>query len=177
MQFWFLTPDQVQTVISKVLIFFSLIGFTILLGAIAHLFFIHYMIKTWEYIIHRIPLVRSIYKTCQDVIQTLFTEKSSAFKQVVIVKFPNQETQAIGLVTCDGVSELASVFNEPPLVIFVPTTPNPTSGFLIIAKRSDVIPLDMSVENALKYIVSCGVIMAPFNRIRPVDIPSDIGRV
>lgn len=162
--FLFLTPDQLQTIISKVLILFALVGFTILLGAVTRLFFIHYMIKAWEYIIHRIPLVSSIYKASQDVIKTLFTEKSSAFKQVVLVRFPSEETQAIGLLTREQVPELADKLGDSPIVIFIPTTPNPSSGFLVIAKKSDVIPLDMKIEDAFKYVVSCGVIMTPFKK-------------
>ncbi len=162
--FLFFTPLQVQTFISKLLILISLVTFTVLLGVVARWFLIHYLIKMWEYLIHRIPLVSSIYKASQDVIRTAFSSDSSAFKQVVMIKFPNQDTQTIGLLTRDGLPNFSPALGEELVVVFVPTTPNPTSGFLTILKKSEVIPLDMPVEDAFKYVISCGVVMAPFRR-------------
>lgn len=161
--FLFLSADQLQNFISKILILLVLFGFTILLGAVGRKFFVHFMIRMWEYAVHRIPLVSSIYKACQDVIKTIFASKNSAFKQVVMVRFPNADTHTIGLVTRDEMPGLESTIGSDLVVVFVPTTPNPTSGFLTIYKKEDVVPLDMSIEDAFKYVISCGVIMAPFN--------------
>lgn len=160
--FLFLNAEQFQNFVSKILILVVLFAFTLLLGAIGRHFFVHYMIRVWENILHRIPLVSSVYKACQDVIKTIFASKTSAFKQVVMVRFPNAETHTIGLVTRDKLPGLEHTLGPDLLVVFVPTTPNPTSGFLTIYKKSDVIPLDMSIEDAFKYVISCGVIMAPF---------------
>lgn len=160
--FLFLSAEQVQTFISQILILIVLVAFTILLGAIARWFFIHYLIRLWEYMIHRIPLVSSIYKACQDVINTIFTTQSSAFKQVVLVRFPHADSQAVGLVTCDTLKGLSDAIGPDLVAVFVPTTPNPTSGFLTIFKKEEVIPLDMSIEDAFKFVISCGVIMPPF---------------
>lgn len=162
--FLFLSGEQLINFISQILILVVLIGFTILLGMIARWFFINYLIKAWENVIQKIPFVSSIYKACQDVIKTIFTSKTSAFKQVVMVRFPNPDTWTIGLMTRDSLPGLEKAVGEDCILVFVPTTPNPTSGFLTVFKRSDTIPLDMKVEDALKYVISCGVIMAPFKK-------------
>jgi uncharacterized membrane protein len=162
--FLFLSAEQLQNFISQILILCVLIAFTVCLGAVARWFFIYYLIKLWENVIHKIPFVSSIYKACQDVIKTIFTSKTSAFKQVVMVRFPNPDTWTIGLMTRDSLPGLESSVGSDCILVFVPTTPNPTSGFLTVFKRSDVIPLDMKVEDALKYVISCGVIMTPFKK-------------
>lgn len=162
--FLFLSAQQLQNFISQTLIFVVLIAFTILLGIVGRWFFIHYTIRLWEYIIHKIPLVSPIYKACQDVIETVFGSKTSAFKQVVMVRFPNPDSFTIGLVTRESIPGLEESVGSPLVAVFVPTTPNPTSGFLTIFKKEDIIPLDMSVEDAFKYVISCGVIMAPIKK-------------
>lgn len=156
--FLFLSAEQLQSLLSQVLILITLFFFTVLLGLFARRFFIRYILHAWDYVIHRIPMVSTIYKACQDVIRTIFASKTSAFKQVVMVRFPSPETQTIGLITRDELPGL-EVLGTDLVVVFVPTTPNPTSGFLTIVKRSDVVPLDMKVEDAFKYVISCGVIM------------------
>jgi len=161
--FLFFSADQIQRLFSQVVILVMLFFFTAGLGLLARWFFFHYLVQFWEYIVHRIPLIRSVYKTCQDVINTLFETSSNSFKKVVMVPFPSRDSLSIGFVTKE---DLPPVKNTEPLIaIFVPTTPNPTSGFLMMFEPKDVTYLDMSVEDALKYIVSCGMIAAPMNFI------------
>lgn len=160
--FLFLSASQLQTAVSQVLILVTLFLFTVALGFIARWFFFHYFIRFWESLIQRIPLVSSIYNACKDVIKTIFASKSSAFKQVVMVRFPNADTLTIGLVTREDFSNPSLDSDTNYLVVFVPTTPNPTSGFLTIVKKEDAVHLDMTIEEAFKYIISCGVIMPPF---------------
>lgn len=162
--FLFLSSDQVQKVISQVIILLLLFVFTIGLGILGRWFFIHTLIRLWERVVARIPFISSVYKACKDVIRTLFAESSTSFKQVVLVPFPSKDISAIGLVTKDNISIGKST--ESLIAVFVPTTPNPTSGFLMLYKRDDLIFLDMKVEDALKYILSCGVISAPLNPIQ-----------
>jgi uncharacterized membrane protein len=155
--------DETIIVFSRILILILLFFFTVFLGILGRLVFMHYFIRGWESLVGRIPLVRSIYKTSQDVIQTLFTNTNRSFKQVVLVRFPNAETLSVGLVTRDVIEGLPPALGNL-IAVFVPTTPNPTSGFLMLFKREDVIYLDMPVEDALKYILSCGVVAAPFTK-------------
>lgn len=165
--FLFFTPAQVKEFVSQVLILVVLFLFTVGLGIVTSWFFFHYMIRFWEAIIHRIPFVRSVYKTCQEVIQTIFASKTNSFKQVVMAPFPNPQTYSFGLVTSEDVGKLTK---DPLVAVFVPTTPNPTSGFLMLYKREDLIFLDMKVEDAFKYIISCGVIASPFSVITPPPV-------
>lgn len=163
--FMFLSASQVQFFLSKLIILAFLFFFTLLLGTLARLFFFNYLMKWWDKLIHRIPLVRSIYKTSQDVINTIFASNKNSFKQVVMVPFPNAATYTIGLVTRDDLPSFEENKDVKRVAVFVPTTPNPTSGFLVLFKDQDIIYLDMPVENAFKYIISCGVIATPFKNI------------
>lgn len=164
--FLFLSAYQVQYMVSQALILVSIFFFTAFLGFLARQFFFHYLIKSWDYILHRIPFISSVYKTCQDVINTILTSDTKSFKQVVLVPFPNPESHSVGLVTRDTLPGLPKDFGRDLVAVFVPTTPNPTSGYLILYDEKDLTYLDMKVEEALKYIISCGVILeAPFKPI------------
>lgn len=167
--FLFLSAAQVQQLFSQILILALLFGVTISLGFIARWFFFHYIVGFWERILAKIPFIRGVYKMCQDIIQTLFVSSSNSFKQVVLVPFPTPDTQAIGLVTNENLVGLDKK-GEPFVAVFVPTTPNPTSGFLMLFKEKDLIYLDMKVEAALKYVISCGVVSTPLNPISKEEL-------
>ena len=160
--FLFLNAEQIQNLAAQLLILISLFAITIVLGFIARWFFFRATIKFAEYILRHIPLVSTIYKTSKDVIKTIFTTDTKSFKQVVMVRFPNPETYAMGLVTREDIPGLKNTDYEDAVAVFVPTTPNPTSGFLVMYKKKDLIYLDMKVEDAFKYVISCGVIMPEF---------------
>lgn len=164
--FLFFSTEQLETILSQLFILVVLVGGTILLGIAARWVFFHYLIQFWEYIIHKIPLVGTIYRTFKDVITTIFGDKTTAFKQVVLVRFPTENTYAIGLVTRDGLPEFEKL-GPDLMVVFVPTTPNPTSGFLTVYHKDQVTFLDMKVEDAFKYIISCGVITPNFRKGTP----------
>ncbi|MBA3602452.1 MAG: DUF502 domain-containing protein [Parachlamydiaceae bacterium] len=154
--------EEIQLIISKLLILIFLFAFTVLLGFLTSWFLIRYLIKIWDYILHRIPIVRTIYKGSQDVINTIFSDRNQSFKQVVMVPYPHLNAYSIGFVTRDDLPPINNP-NGPTLsTVFIPTTPNPTSGFLVIYEKKDLIYLDMKVEEAFKYIISCGVISKNF---------------
>ncbi len=167
--FLFFNAEQLQNLVAQLLILVSLFFITIGLGIIARWFFFHTMIKFAEYIVRYIPLVSTIYKTSKDVIKTIFTSETKSFKQVVLVRFPNPESYSIGLVTREEIPGLKQTDFEDAVAVFVPTTPNPTSGFMVIYKKQDLIFLDMKVEDAFKYVISCGVIMPDFNVIHHIS--------
>lgn len=162
--FLFLKAEQVQLYISQIVILLFLFFFTVSLGIITRWFFIHYIIRFSEQLFLRIPFISSIYNASKDVIKTIFTNKSNSFKQVVMVRFPNPETYSIGLVTKENLLGIHEG-EEKLTAVFVPTTPNPTSGFLVMFKESELIYLNMKVEDAFKYIISCGVISSPLQTI------------
>ena len=164
--FLFLSATQVQKYFSQFFILILLFFFTVFLGFLARQVFMHYIFKIGNYIFLKIPFVRTIYKTTQDVIRTLFRSRAKSFKQVVLVPFPSLETYSIGLITKERVT---GVIKDRELVaVFVPTTPNPTSGFLMMFNKKDLKYLDISVEDALKYIISLGVISTPIKFLNEI---------
>ena len=170
----FLSPEQVLQYSSQGLILLLLFFVTVIFGILTRWVVVHYFISLGDFILHRIPLVNTVYKTSQDVSKTIFTSGAKAFKQVAFVPFPHNTTRSIGLVTRE---EVACADGQKLVAVFVPTTPNPTSGFLMLFKRSDIVYLDMSVEDAFKFIISCGVITTPFTpqsqEVNRVEIPPE----
>jgi uncharacterized membrane protein len=150
---FFMSADNVLLHVSQLLVLVFLFIFIVLIGAIGRHFFFRWIIRLGDAIIHKIPVISSVYKTSQELIQTILTTDNRAFKQVVLVPFPNADCWSIGLVTREGPAA------SHLIPVFVPTTPNPTSGYLIMYDKSTVVPLQMSVEEAFRYIVSCGVLV------------------
>ena len=109
-------------------------------------------------ILHRIPIVKSIYSSVKQVSDTLFSSSGNAFREAVLVQYPRAGSWTIAFVTGRPGGEAALHLSADYLSLYVPTTPNPTSGFFLMVPRSDVIALRMSVDEALKYIISMGVV-------------------
>ncbi len=158
--FIFLSAQQIQKYLSQLIVIALFFLFTVGLGWLARWFFVNYLINLWDRLLHRIPFIRSVYKTCQDVINTLFTSNTNSFKQVVMIPFPTPDTFAIGLITKDDLPPIKQG-GDRLIAVFVPTTPNPTSGFLVMFEKKDLVYLEMKVEDALKYVISCGMISSP----------------
>lgn len=157
--FLFLSSKQAVRFASQLLILAGLFATMVLLGMLTRWFFVFSILKLGERIVHQIPVISTIYKTVKDVIETIFATNTGAFKQVVMLPFPSTDTFTVGLVTREEVP--SDEDGEKLVAVFVPTTPNPTSGYLVMYKKEDVVYLDISVEEAFKYIISCGVISTP----------------
>ena len=112
-------------------------------------------------ILHRIPIVKSIYSSVKQVSDTLFSSSGNAFREAVLVQYPRPGAWTIAFVTGRPGGEAAEHLSGDYLSLYVPTTPNPTSGFFLMVPRADVIELHMSVDEALKYIISMGVVAPP----------------
>ena len=115
----------------------------------------------WDRLLHKIPIVKSIYSSVKQVSDTLFSSSGNAFREAVLVQYPRAGSWTIAFVTGTPSGEVAAHLSTPHVSVYVPTTPNPTSGFFLIMPRSDVLPLAMSVDEALKYIISMGVVAPP----------------
>ncbi len=172
--FLFLTAPQIQSLIAKILILASLFFIVVGLGFLARWFFFKTLIKLADYLVKKIPLVSAVYKTCQEVIKTLFTSNTQSFKQVVLVRFPQPNSYSIGLVTAETIASLKGTPHCDAVAVFVPTTPNPTSGYLVMFHPSDIVYLDMKVEEAFKYIISCGVISPDFKVVSKEQTPKSL---
>ncbi len=120
------------------------------------------LVKFWEWLLSRIPVVKSIYKGVKQVSDTLFSGQGQAFRKVLLVQYPREGSWNIAFQTGQPGGDVANHLKGEYVSVYVPTTPNPTSGFFLMMPKSDVIELDMSVDGALKYIISMGV-AAPDN--------------
>ncbi|AAF39516.1 DUF502 domain-containing protein [Chlamydia trachomatis] len=142
----------------QIVLLFGLFFTTVLLGFLARLMIFKSLLSVYDKILHRIPIIKTVYKAAQQVMTTIFGSKSGSFKQVVMVPFPNKGVLCIGLVAGDAPTTCSQDVNDPMITVFIPTTPNPTSGFLTLFKKSDITFLDMKIEDAFKYVISCGVL-------------------
>jgi uncharacterized membrane protein len=123
------------------------------------------LIAYWEELMQRIPLVRSIYGGVKSFAESVFSHTSS-FRKVVMIEYPRLGMWSIGFVTADDMPEVSEKTGEPHICVYVPTTPNPTSGFIMMVPRRQVVELDMSVDAAMKMVITCGVVMPPASRTR-----------
>lgn len=118
-----------------------------------------WMLRQWDSLMNRIPVVRSIYTSVKQVADTLFSGSGNAFSKALLVQYPRQGSWTIAFLTGAPGGEVARHLDQAMVSVYVPTTPNPTSGFFLMMPQADVIELDMSVDDALKYIISMGVVV------------------
>lgn len=119
------------------------------------------LVSLWHGLLHRIPVVNSIYSSVKQVSDTLFSSQGQAFRKAVLIQWPSSKLWTIGFVTGAPGGDVADRLPGDFLSVYVPTTPNPTSGYFVIVARADAIELDMSVDAALKYVISMGVVAPP----------------
>ena len=133
-------------------------GLLLLTGVIAANFFGARLIHVWENVLGRIPVVKSIYSSVKQVSDTLLSDSGNAFRKALLVEFPHQGSWTIAFLTGTPAPAVAAHLAEDHVSVYVPTTPNPTSGYFIIVPKSRVRELDMTVDDALKYVISMGVV-------------------
>lgn len=121
-----------------------------------------------ELLLARIPLVRTIYNGTKQVMQAIFATNSQAFRKVVLIEYPRKECWSLAFVTGNPSAKLFSHSKEEMLSVFVPTTPNPTAGFLMMIPKKDTIEIGMSTDEALKYIISLGVMQPTLAPQQPI---------
>jgi uncharacterized membrane protein len=184
---WFIsTLDQTLLVLPgnwrpDKLIGFHIPGFGVLLalavllivGAVASNFFGRKLVDWWNILLHRIPVVRSIYSGVKQVSDTLFSDSGNAFRKAVLIQWPREGMWTIAFVTGVPGGDTANYLQGDYMTVYVPTTPNPTGGYFIMLRRSDCIELRMSVDEALKYIISMGVVV-PAGQPTPVTKPETL---
>ena len=129
-----------------------------LTGLFATNFFGAQLVELWHEILHRIPVVNSIYSSVKGISDTLFSSTGQAFRKALLVQWPREGTWTIAFLTGLPGGDVVNHLEGDFLSVYVPTTPNPTGGYFVIVARKDVIELDMSVDEALKYIISMGVV-------------------
>jgi uncharacterized membrane protein len=142
-----------------------LLSFAILLvtGVLAANFFGQRLIRTWEAILGRIPFVKSIYSSVKQVSDTVLSDQGTAFRKALLVEFPRPGCWTIAFLTGTPADAVADHLRGEFISVYVPTTPNPTGGYFVMVPKESIRELDMSVDDALKYIISMGVV-APRRR-------------
>lgn len=136
----------------------------LLTGAFAANIVGQWWLRQGHALLSKIPIVKSIYNSVKQVSDTLFSSSGNAFREAVLVEYPRPGAWTIAFVTGKPSGEAAAHLQGEHVSVYVPTTPNPTSGFFLMLPRSDVIPLRMSVDEALKYVISMGVV-SPANNV------------
>ncbi len=127
-------------------------------GIFATNFFGAQLVEIWHDILHRIPVVNSIYSSVKQISDTLFSSSGQAFRKALLVQWPRENMWTIAFLTGTPGAGVGRYLPPDCLAVYVPTTPNPTGGYFVIVARKDVIELDMTVDQALKYIISMGVV-------------------
>jgi uncharacterized membrane protein len=136
----------------------------LLTGFVASNYLGRSLLRLGAELLEHIPLVRSVYSAAKQISDTMFSNKGRSFRKVVLIRYPNRETWSLAFQTGESLGELNAKLPEHMVSVFVPTTPNPTSGFLLMVPQEDMIELEMSVDEALKMIISLGVIVPPWPR-------------
>jgi len=138
-----------------------MVGGLLLTGMFAANIFGQWALRQTNRLLNHIPIVKSIYSSVKQVSDTLFSSSGNAFREAVLVQYPRQGAWTIAFVTGKPGGEAAVHLSGDYVSVYVPTTPNPTSGFFLMVPKADVIVLQMSVDEALKYVISMGVVAPP----------------
>jgi len=129
------------------------------------------MVGLWESMLERIPVVRSVYSAAKNFAEIVFSDSSQSFKKVLLIQYPRKGLYSLAFQTSSQLGEVQGRTGEEVICVFVPTTPNPTSGVIIIVPRKDVIELDMEVDEALKMIISLGVVVPTWRNDKNPELP------
>ncbi|MFO1070081.1 MAG: DUF502 domain-containing protein [Geminicoccaceae bacterium] len=127
------------------------------------------MMRSGERLLHRTPVIRSLYSTLKQLFETVLAQSSRSFREVVLVEWPRQGTWSVAFVTGNAPAAVARVVDDDLVSLFLPCTPNPTTGYFVMVPRREAIPVDLTVEEAMKLIISGGMV-AP-----PASLPADAG--
>ncbi|PXW24394.1 DUF502 domain-containing protein [Paraburkholderia caballeronis] len=147
------------------------IAFIFVVGVLTHNFIGQKLVEWWNAIVRRIPLVGPLYSSIQQVSDTLLSSNGNAFRKALLIEYPRKGSWTIAFLTGIPGGDVVNHLHEDHVSVYVPTTPNPTSGFFLILPKREVVELDMTVDAALKYIVSMGVVAPASPARRPVDPP------
>jgi uncharacterized membrane protein len=147
------------------------LAIVLLMGAIASNFLGKKLGGWGNSLLHRIPIVRSIYSSVKQVSDTLFSESGNAFRKALLVQWPREGVWTIGFLTGVPGGDVVNHLQGDYLSVYVPTTPNPTGGYFVMLKKSDCIELKMSVDQALTYVISMGVVVPAKPAVRPLNPP------
>ena len=146
-----------------------------LVGALTANYVGRLFLRLSERILARMPVIRGIYGAMKQLFEAVLAKQSNTFREAVLVEFPRKGMWTIGFVTARTEGEVRSLTGPDPVSVYVPTTPNPTSGYLVFVPRNDVIVLSMSVEEAIKLVISTGIVTPPDRRGAEIEVTRAAG--
>jgi uncharacterized membrane protein len=153
-----LYEDQ-RMFLAKTVVFIAVLFFIVILGLMTRVLVVRKFFAFFESILLKLPMVSKIYGALKEISNTLFGKRKSNFKKVVLLEYPRKGVYIVGFVTSESTEIFQNAINEPDLIsVYCPTTPNPTSGYFVLINRKEAIPLDISIEEALRVIISAGVV-------------------
>ena len=142
----------------------TLLILTPIIGALTPGFIGRTLLKAGERVLDKMPVVRTIYGAIKQIMETVMSTNSESFREVVLVEYPRKSIWVIGFVTGETKGEVQSLNKSQLINVFIPTTPNPTSGFLLFIPKEDLVYMDMKVEDAVKMVISGGIVTPPANK-------------
>lgn len=164
--------------------FFKLLGYQVLeipglgiiimlmaiyiIGLLARNLFGRQIVSLTDRIMGKVPIVRTVYLASKQLLETIALQQNTGFKRVVLIEYPRRGIRCLAFVTSTARGEVQAHSDDEILNVFVPTTPNPTSGYLVFLPKKEVIPLEMSIEEGIKYVVSGGFVIPPYDTTHPV---------
>lgn len=132
------------------------------------------LVEAWESLLGRIPLVRTIYHSAKQVAETVFSSQGKSFRKVLLIEYPRKGLYTLAFQTGSSVGEVQDKTGEEVITVFVPTTPNPTSGFILLVPKHEVIELDMNIDEALKMVISLGMVEPKWPQAEAAPAPGDV---
>ncbi|MDA7757102.1 DUF502 domain-containing protein [Opitutales bacterium] len=149
-----------ETLLAVVGLLSGILALTIL-GFLSNYVLGKFFISSTEKVLDKVPFLSTVYRSVKQIVETFGKDNRAVFREVVLVEYPRKECWVLGFVTADGTRETESVVNRKLINVFVPTTPNPTSGFLLLVPVEDVLPIDVSVGDGMKMLISGGAVTPP----------------
>ncbi len=165
--------------------FFKLLGYQVLeipglgiiimivaiyiVGLLARNLFGRQIVNLTDRVMGKVPIVRTVYLASKQLLETIALQQDTGFKRVVLIEYPRRGIYCLAFVTSETRGEIQAHSDDETLNIFVPTTPNPTSGYLVFLPKKEVIPLEMSIEEGIKYVVSGGFVIPPYDKTQSVS--------
>jgi len=128
------------------------------------------IVVAWESLLARIPIVRSLYAGIKQIMEAVLATDAKSFRKVLLIEYPRKGVWSLAFMTSDNLGEVQAKTTSDVISVFIPTTPNPTSGFVLMVPNSDVIHLDMSVEEGLKMIISMGVVVPAWQKDKLINV-------
>lgn len=153
------------------------IAVLLLTGMFAANFVGRSLVGIWESLLRRIPIVRSIYGASKSFAEVVFSDTGDSFKRVLLIEYPGPRIYSLAFQTATSLGEVQEKTGDEVICVFVPTTPNPTSGYIVAIPKDAAIELDMTVDEALKMIISLGVVVPEWRGSRPTELMVDGRRV